>query len=74
MIGEHDTVVLTRDVPDAGLKAGDVGTVVMVHDGGKGFEVEFVTLSGATVSVVTVDADAVRSADPKEIPHARKVA
>jgi hypothetical protein len=46
----------------------------MVHDGGKGFEVEFVTLSGATVSVVTVDADAVRSADPKEIPHARKVA
>ncbi|MDX2224384.1 MAG: DUF4926 domain-containing protein [Rhodospirillaceae bacterium] len=74
MIGEHDTVVLKQDVPDAGLKAGDVGTIVLVHNGGEGFEVEFVTLSGATVSVVTVEADAVRPADPREISHARKVA
>jgi hypothetical protein len=73
MIGEHEPAVLTKDLPDYGLKAGDVGWVVMVHDAGAGYEVEFVTLGGETVSVVTVAADGVRSVDPKEIAHARRV-
>jgi len=30
----------------------------MIHAGGAGFEVEFVTLEGETVSVATVGADA----------------
>ncbi len=34
MINEHDGVVLTDDIPDAGLEAGDIGTVVHVHQGG----------------------------------------
>ena len=44
MIKEHDCVVLTADVPDEGLVAGDVGTVVHIHKGGEGYEVEFMTL------------------------------
>jgi hypothetical protein len=56
------------------LEAGDVGWVVLVHRGGAGFEVEFMTLAGETVSVVTVPADAVRPVAPKEIAHARLVA
>ncbi|MGH8515533.1 MAG: DUF4926 domain-containing protein, partial [Gammaproteobacteria bacterium] len=36
MINEHDCVVLTRDVPDDGLEAGDVGTVVHIHHEGGG--------------------------------------
>jgi hypothetical protein len=46
MIRELDTVVLTTDLPEYGLVEGDVGAVVMVHSGGVGFEVEFVTLDG----------------------------
>jgi len=46
----------------------------MVHADGAGFEVEFVTLAGETVTVVTVPASAVRPVAPKEIGHARAVA
>ena len=74
MIKELDPVVLTKDLPDENLKAGDIGWVVLVHRGGAGFEVEFSTLSGETVSVVTVPAAAVRPVAPKEIAHVRQVA
>lgn len=73
MIKELDTVVLTESLPEVGLEPGDVGCVVLVHVGG-GYEIEFVTLTGETVSVVTVPATAVRAARPKEIAHARIVA
>ena len=54
MIKEHDCVVLTSDIPDEGLQAGDVGTVVHIHRDGAAYEVEFVTLTGQTVAVATV--------------------
>ena len=41
-----DSVILTSDVPEYGLKRGDLGTVVLVHHGDKGYEVEFVALDG----------------------------
>ena len=74
MIAELDPVVLTHDLPEHGLRAGDVGWVVMAHAGGAGYEVEFVTLAGETVSVVTVPADNVRPVRQNEIAHARQVA
>jgi hypothetical protein len=74
MIKELDPVVLTESLPEQGLQAGDVGWVVMIHDDGTGYEVEFVTLSGETISVVTVPATAVRPVGCKEIAHARMVA
>lgn len=74
MIHELDPVVLTEDLPKAGLRAGDVGWIVMVHGGGAGYEVEFVTLSGETVAVETVSAQSVRPAHKREIAHARRVA
>ena len=73
MIKQLDPVVLTRSLPDDGLEAGDVGWVVMVHDHGAGYEIEFVTLAGETVSVATVPASAVRPVARKEIAHARLV-
>ena len=33
-IKEHDCVVLTAGLPEEGLEAGDVGTVVHIHKGG----------------------------------------
>jgi hypothetical protein len=74
MINQLDPVVLTESLPEHALEPGDVGWVVMLHDGGAGYEVEFVTLAGETVSVVTVPASAVRPVAPKEIAHARAVA
>jgi hypothetical protein len=74
MIKELDPVVLTKALPEHGLRTGDVGWVVMVHAGGAGYEIEFVTLAGETVSVVTVPAASVRAVQGREIAHARRVA
>src|SRR5690242_8533169 len=73
MIDELDLVVLKRDLPKERLAAGDVGTVVLVHQQGAGYEVEFTTLSGDTVAVVTLDASDVRPVEAREIVHARAV-
>jgi hypothetical protein len=54
-----DTVVLTRDLPDHGLRGGDLGTVVEVYEP-DGLEVEFVTASGRTAALVTITASDVR--------------
>lgn len=74
MIKELDTVVLNKDLPDLGLEAGDVGTVVLVHAGGTGFEVEFATLAGETLTVATLAGGTIRPIDRREIAHVRRVA
>ena len=74
MIDELATVVLTRDLPEHGLRAGDIGTVVLVHQHGAGYTVEFMTLGGDTVAVVTVPSEAVRLVHPNEIAHVRALA
>lgn len=71
MIKEHDRVVLRKEIPDRGLKAGDVGTVVHVYKKGEAFEVEFVTLHGETVAIATLAASQVRPVQKREITHAR---
>ncbi len=45
-----DTVVLDRDLPDHGLRKGDLGAVVEVYEP-DGLEVEFVTASGRTAAL-----------------------
>jgi hypothetical protein len=42
------------------LPAGDVGTIVHIHNGGAAYEVEFITLTGRTVAVATVEASQLR--------------
>ena len=69
-----DEVVLAEDLPEHRLKAGDIGTIVLVHRGGEGYEVEFMTLDGDTLAVVTVLAGQVRSIAHDEIAHARPIA
>jgi hypothetical protein len=72
MINELETVVLTTDLAEHGLKAGDLGTVVLVHTHG-GYEVEFMALDGETVAVVSLSPDQVRAGRHREIAHARLV-
>ena len=73
MIRELDSVVLSTDLPDHRLRKGDVGTVVLLH-GDRGYEVEFVTLDGEKLAVVSLDASGVRPIASGEIAHARPVA
>ena len=74
MIKELDQIVLTSDLPNEGLKAGDVVTIVDIHRGGEAFEVEFMTLAGETVAVTTILASQVRPIGKREITHARELA
>jgi len=74
MMKELDQVVLAVDVPAQGLVAGDVGTIVLIHREGQAYEVEFMTLEGKTVAVVTLEASQVRPVGQREIVHARELA
>jgi len=71
MIEEHEQAVLTRDLPEHGLVAGDIGTVVAVHDKSAGYTLEFMTVQGDTIAIVSVDATDVRPAHDREVPHVR---
>ena len=48
--------------------------VVLVHENGVAYQVEFVTLDGETLAVVTLPAAAVRATTGREIAHVREVA
>jgi len=73
MIKELDSVVLQCDLPKYGLSRGDVGTIVLVH-AERGYEVEFATLEGETLAIVSLSKDEVRPIAAREIASARVVA
>lgn len=77
-IAAFERVVLTCDLPDEGLRAGDVGVVVERYPARgnvpEGYEVEFFAASGGTVAVVSVTADSVRPVTDHEILSVREFA
>jgi Domain of unknown function (DUF4926) len=71
-----ECVVLVHDIAEHGLRAGDVGAVVMVYEP-DGLEVEFVTANGGTRALLTLKVDEVRKAGPGDmlaIRHAQPAA
>jgi len=67
-------VILTVDLPEHELRAGDVGTVVERHVvPGKedGYSVEFFDMTGSTVAVVTVPEGQLRLPTHTDRPAAR---
>jgi hypothetical protein len=74
MLEELKVVALTRPVPEHGLEAGDVGTIVMVHEQARGYTVEFMDLRGNTLAIADLPADAVRPVRDREVAHVRQVA
>ena len=72
-LAELDRAVLTAPLPADGLEVGDVGTVVHVYPDGAAFEVEFTTLDGQTVAVVTAEASQVRPVGGRDLTHAREL-
>jgi Domain of unknown function (DUF4926) len=70
-------VILTVDLPERGLCAGDVGTVVERHVvPGKeiGCSVEFFDMTGRTVAVVTLPGSQLRVPTAADRPAARTFA
>jgi len=69
---ELDTVVLDRDLPEHGLRRGDLGAVVAAYEP-DGLEVEFVTASGKTQAVVTLNERAVRGIGDEDLIAVRSL-
>ncbi|VAX09556.1 hypothetical protein MNBD_GAMMA26-344 [hydrothermal vent metagenome] len=67
-----DTVVLKKDLPKNHLCRGDAGAVVEIYEP-NGVEVEFVTGSGKTQALVTLDADDVRPVSGSDILAVRSL-
>jgi hypothetical protein len=74
MITELDQVVLTTDLPEYNLKSGDIGTVVLVHQAGLGYEVEFITITGKPIVIISLFNSQVRAIGDREIAQARVLA
>ncbi len=61
-----ETVVLVRDLPERGLREGDLGAVVRLYEP-DGLEVEFITAAGKTRALLTLkfgDVRKVQDTDP----------
>lgn len=70
---ELDSVVLAHDLPDAGLQTGDLGAIVHVH-GPETFEVEFVTASGRTQTLLRLSAADLRAIEDDDLLAVRPTA
>jgi hypothetical protein len=67
-----ETVVLRRDLPEHGLRAGDLGAVVELY-GTDGLEVEFVSASGRTEALVTLKEEDVRAVEDGDLITVRRL-
>lgn len=70
----YQDAILEVDLPEYGLCAGDVGTVVERHvvpGREEGYSVEFFDMTGATVALVTVPESYLRGPTPADRPSVR---
>lgn len=74
MIRELDIVVLAKNLDEYHLERGDVGAVVHVYEGGKAYEVEFVTGEGETIAIATLPTGDIRPMQRADILHVRSYA
>jgi hypothetical protein len=70
----YSDVILLRDIPEDGLYAGDIGTVVEYHCIAgleTGYSVEFFDMLGNTVAIVTLPMSCFRSPSSTDRPTVR---
>jgi len=67
----YKRIVLTRDLPEEGLRAGDVGVIVEHYparaDVPEGYELEVFAATSQTIAVVSVPTSAIREAKELEV-------
>jgi hypothetical protein len=68
-----DTVALTRDIPEAGLRRGDLGAIVALL-APDSMEVEVVAASGRTQALLTLHPDDVRHVGDQDVIAVRTLA
>lgn len=73
MIHELETVALTHDIDEHGLKDGDLGAVVHCYEDGDAFEVEFVDFDGKTIALLTLNREDIRSLSGRQVLHVREL-
>jgi hypothetical protein len=67
-----DTVVLDRDLPEYGLRRGDLGAVVEIYEP-DGLDVEFVLASGETQALVELTTHDVRPTRARDMIAVREL-
>ncbi len=71
-------VALNTDVPEDGLRRGDVATIVEYHQGRPGqelgYSLEVFNAVGETVAVITLRESQIESLSAQEILHVRPLA
>ena len=72
MFALHQAVVITQDIPKSGLQSGDLGAVVAILDS-EHYEVEFVTASGRTQSLLTLSAADLRAIGDRDLIAVRSL-
>jgi len=73
----YSDVILLKDIVEDGLFAGDIGTVVDIHNVSgleTGYSVEFFDLLGNTRAVVTLPMSYLRQPTKSDIPTVRLLA
>jgi len=63
-------VVLIKELPEFGLRVGDLGTIVAIYDP-DGLEIEFVKASGETQAVLTLTEADIRAIEADDIISVR---
>ena len=67
-------MALAQDIPEKGLKQGDVATIVEHHpvsEGEDGYSLEVFNALGETIAVITVPASAIQALSANAILHVR---
>ena len=73
MFEAFEEVVLTADIPEYHLEAGDMGTIVDIDKTGQQVVLEFFALDGRTLAVVPVSIHTIRTVGSNEIAHVRQL-
>ena len=70
----YSDIILLRDLPEEGLYAGDIGTIVEQHNViglETGYSVEFFDMFGNTVAIVTLPVSSLRLPNKADRPAVR---
>ncbi len=69
-----ETVVATVDIPEEGILAGDLGTIIDIYlELSKAYEVEFLTANGSERALVTLAPNQFRHLTPADVLTTRQV-
>ena len=69
-----ETVVATVDIPEEGIRAGDLGTIIDIYlELSKAYGVEFLTASGSERALITMAPQQFRRLTPADVLTTRQI-